>query len=502
MASDSASGTVSVGTQNKSLVYSNLKEAGLKKYSIIGFVLSWVVFAGILTLVPTSEGLTAEGRAAMAVMGWAMIIWLTSALPLSISGLGIPVLLMLTGAMPKIPDAFGGFTQNVTFLILGCFILAAVMQTTGLDRRIALGIVSKVKPKVGSVIKGLLGAHLVTAILVPATNARGAVFLPIVSGLNSLFPKEGDGARARKALTMVGIGFASLMSGVILMHSHMSNVIVAQTINQATGQDIITWGTWAKMNWPLLGILVILYFWVNWILKTKNIEVPGGMGEIKRQKEALGKMSFTEWVVLIAFSLAIILWATEKIHGLSMAVITLGVVMMLFIPGLTNLSWKTVQSNTIWGTWLLLCGSLSLVSAFGKTGVDNWLASHLVGVAPAWGWIGVTLFICVVVQIIRLGIVSNVAAVTLLAPIVAAMAPMLELNTVAFTMAVLNVDSYAFILPISVTACLIAYGTEEFSFLEFVKVGAPLTIMVILYMVFVMLPWYAVCGYPIWVPFN
>jgi len=245
-----------------------------------------------------------------------------------------------------------------------------------------------------------------------------------------------------------------------------------------------------------------MYYWVNWVMKSKNIEVPGGIGEIKRQKDELGKMTFTEWIVLICFGVAILLWATEQFHGLKMALVTLGVVMVLFIPGLTNLSWKKVQSNTIFGTWLLLCGSLSLVTAFEKTGVDKWIASHLVGLAPSWGWIGVSIFICITVQITRLGIVSNVAAVTLLAPIVAAMAPMLGLNTVAFTMMVLNVDSYAFVLPISVTACLIAYGTEEFSFAEFVKVGAPLTLMVILYMVFVMLPWYAVTGYPIWEPMK
>ncbi|MEG6523373.1 SLC13 family permease [Desulfotomaculum sp. 1211_IL3151] len=481
-------------------VTKKLNASGKKNFTLPGFLFSWIVFGAILTMVPTSESLTAGGRAAMAVMGWATVIWLTNGLPLAISGLMIPVLLNLTGASPKIPEAFSGFTNNVAFLILGCFIMAAVMQTTGLDRRIALGIVSKVKPTVGSVLKGIMGAHLVTAVLVPATNARGALFLPIIQGLNGLFEKTGEGARARKVFTMVGIGFAALASGTILLHSHMSNVIVAQTINQAVNEDIITWGTWAWMNWPLLGILVILYYWVNWVMKTKNIEVPGGITEIKNQKESLGKMTTTEWIVLVTFSIAICLWATEQIHGYKMAVVALVAVMVLFIPGFTNLSWKTVQSNTIFGTWLLLCGSLSLVAAFGSTGVDNWLASHLVGIAPAWGWIGVSIFICVVVQILRLGIVSNVAAVTLLAPIVAAMAPMLELNTVAFTMMVLNVDSYAFVLPISVTACLIAYGTEEFTFAEFVKVGAPFTLMVILYMVFVMLPWYAVTGYPIWKP--
>jgi len=481
----------------------NYMEAGLnKRLAVPGFILAWLVFAAILTLVPVSKELTWEGRASLAVMGWATVIWLTDALPIGISGLGIPLLLKLTGALPKIPLAFSGFTTDVSFLILGCFILAAVMQTTGLDRRIALGIVSRVKPKVGSLIQGIMAAHLVTAVLVPATNARGAVFLPIISGLNNLFEKQGDGLRARKALTMVGIGFASLASGIFLMHSHMSNVIVAQTINQAVGQNTITWGKWAWMNWPLLGVLIIIYYWVNWVLKTKNIEVPGGIDEVKRQKESLGKMSLTEWIVLAAFSAAILLWATDQYHKLGTAVVTLGAVMVLFIPGLTNLNWKKVQSNTIWGTWLLLCGSLSLVDAFSKTGVDKWLASNLAGIAPGWGWIGITLFVCVIIQILRLGIVSNVAAVTLMAPVVAAMAPMLKLNTVAFTMAVLNVDSYAFVLPISVTACLIAYGTEEFTFLDFVKVGAPITIAVILYMVFIMLPWYAFTGYPIWSPIN
>lgn len=475
-------------------------EKGKKSLALPGFILSWLVFAAILTMLPTSESLTAGGRAALAVMGWATVIWLSDGLPLAVSGLMIPVLLSLTGASAKLPDAFSGFTNNVTFLILGCFILAAVMQTTGLDKRIALGIVSRVKPTVGSVLKGIIGAHLVTAVLVPATNARGALFLPIIQGLNSLFEKAGEGARARKVLTMVGIGFASLASGTILLHSHMSNVIVAQTINQTLKKDVITWGTWAWMNWPLLGILVIMYYWVNWVMKAKNIEVPGGITEIKRQKAAMGKMNATDWIVLITFVIAIALWATEQIHGYQMALVALTAVMVLFIPGFTNLSWKKVQSNTIFGTWLLLCGSLSLVSAFEKTGVDKWIASHLVGLAPAWGWVGVTIFICVVVQISRLGIVSNVAAVTLLAPIVAAMAPMLGLNTVAFTMIVLNVDSYAFVLPISVTACLIAYGTEEFSFGEFVRVGAPFTLMVILYMVIIMAPWYAFTGFPIWVP--
>lgn len=472
------------------------------RLSIIGFLLSWVALFSVLHFVPVSEGLAPEGRAALAVMAWVAVIWLTEALPIGISGLGICLLLMLTGALPAVPDAFAGFTRPVTFLILGCFVLAALMQVTGLHRRIALGIVSRVKPRVGNVLAGLMGAHFVTAILVPATNARGAVFLPIVKGILDLMGHSEEEKRGRKALAMVGIGMAALAAGIIAMHSHMSNVIIAQTLNEVVGPGTMTWGKWLWMHWPLLGIFPIMWLWVTWALKCRKVEIPGGMEGIKKQKDELGSMTWNEWVVLICASVAVFLWATDSWHELGTHTVILLAVMVMFIPGVVRFNWRKVQQNVIWGTWLLLCGSLSLVTAFAQTGVDEWLASHLVSIAPAWSWVAVTLLICLVVQIIRLGIISNVAAVTLMAPVIVAMAPLLDLNTVAFSLAVLNVDSYAFILPISVTTCLIAYGTEEYTFAEFMKIGAPFTLFVILYMVFVMVPWWAVCGYPIWVPIN
>jgi len=128
------------------------------------------------------------------------------------------------------------------------------------------------------------------------------------------------------------------------------------------------------------------------------------------------------------------------------------------------------------------------------------MAQKMVDLVPAWGWFGMLVFVMVLVQILRLGIISNVGAVTLMAPIVFAMAPMLKLNSVAFTLAVLNVDTYAMIIPMEVTACLVAYASDEFTFVDFMKVGTPMTIMAILYIAIVMVPWWAFCGFPLWQP--
>lgn len=473
--------------------------AGNPALSMIGFIAAWVVFFLILTLVPVTKELTPASRAAIAVMGWVIVIWVTDALPKAVSGLAIPVLLILTGVTQKIPDAFAGFTKNEAFLCLGAFILAGVMQVTGLDRRIALTIVSVVKPRVGSLLKGFFTAHIVTALLVPATVARAGMYLPIVKGVTALFGNDEAGIRARKALAMAAIGFGAVFAAPVFLTGHMPNVIMSSLLNEKAGAGL-TWGRWFWLHWPMLGMFPLMYIWVTRHFKVRDVAVPGGLEKIKKEKERLGRISANDLVILACFAVAVALWATDSLHGLQTGITTLIAVSLLFIPGLAALNWKKVQHNTIWGTWLLLGGALCLVDAFGKTGADAWLAKNMVNLVPAWGWVGTLIFVCVLVQVLRLGIISNVGAVTLMAPIVFSMAPMLGLNSVSFTLAVLNVDTYAMVLPMEVTACLVAYASDEFSFIDFIKVGAPLTLMAILYITFIMVPWWAVNGFPIWVP--
>jgi len=232
----------------------------------------------------------------------------------------------------------------------------------------------------------------------------------------------------------------------------------------------------------------------------KNVDVSGGAAKIKEEYTKLGKISVVELTVLACFIVAIVLWATGGIHKIQTGIVTLIAVTLIFVPGLLPFDWKNVQQKTIWGTWLLLAGALCLVTAFSKSGLDTYLAAKMVEVVPAWGWMGVLLFVMIMVQVLRLGIISNVGAVTLMAPIVFAMAPLLKLNQVAFTLAVLNVDTYAMIIPMEVTACLVAYASDEFTFTDFMKAGTPLTMLAVVYIAFVMVPWWAFCGYPMWQP--
>ena len=99
-------------------------------------------------------------------------------------------------------------------------------------------------------------------------------------------------------------------------------------------------------------------------------------------------------------------------------------------------------------------------------------------------------------HVIRIGMLSNVAAVAMLAPITYAMAKSLSLHPVAFTLLVCDTDTYAYLLPTQITAAVIAYGSETFSTTDYAKAGWACILIAIAYGLLIMAPWYRFWAFP------
>lgn len=156
--------------------------------SFVGFLASWAAFLLILFAMPLPEGLTPAGKATMAVVAWACITWISEAMPVGITGIAIPMLLVLSRAVEKFPQSVGGFTSNAYFICMIAFILAAIIQVAGIDRRIAVSMLHKMRIKTAnSTIWGLFGVNFILSIIVPGANPRGALLLPIITGITKLF---------------------------------------------------------------------------------------------------------------------------------------------------------------------------------------------------------------------------------------------------------------------------------------------------------------------------
>jgi di/tricarboxylate transporter len=170
------------------------------------------------------------------------------------------------------------------------------------------------------------------------------------------------------------------------------------------------------------------------------------------------------------------------------------------MPGLFKFKWKELQDRTIWGTLLLLAGALSLSSAMSGSGLAGWLSDRIHPLAEGHPWWMVLLILMLGTHVIRLGMLSNVAAITMLAPILLAMAPKLSLHPVAFTMLVSDTDTFAYILPTQITAAVIAYSSGTFTSTDYARVGWVSVLIAIAYGILVMAPWYAFLGIPVWDP--
>lgn len=125
----------------------------------------------------------------------------------------------------------------------------------------------------------------------------------------------------------------------------------------------------------MLGLSLIIFLWVRRHFAIGNIEISGGAEAISREKESLGPIKLTEWMILACFGLAVILWITQPFHKIQTGMVTLLAMLVLFIPGVLPIGWKMLQQKTMWGTWLLLGGSLSLSDALAKTGVAKLIAT-------------------------------------------------------------------------------------------------------------------------------
>ncbi len=493
----------------------NIEKSGRNpKRVMLGFIAAWVMFASILWVFPRPEGLSANGMAVLAVVVWASIMWVSEAMPVGITGISVPTLLILTHGIPWVEKkgklvppmniVFSGFTKHVVWLCLFAFLVGAIMQLLKLDRRIALAILDKIKASnVCRVIWGMFFVNIILAFLIPAANARAATLLPVVKGITGLLGDSPEEREAKKAIVIQSLVYGTMICGVFIMTAHLPNLIMVGLFadNGFTGLGYLDW---ALLQFPYLGMFVLTQWWVQYHFKTSGIEIAGGHAKIQAQHKALGKMSIAEWTLIVLFCVIALLFMMGKgspiyeLHKYQLGIIGLVGILMIFTPGLFPFSWKEVENKTIWGTFLLLGGAITMTAAMTKSGLAQWLADAVHGAVVGMPWWGVILTLMLGTHVIRIGMLSNVAAIAMLAPVVFSMAPALGLHPVSFTLLVCDTDTFAYLLPTQITAAVIAYGSDEFSVTDYAKAGWACILIAIAYGILIMAPWYAMLGIPVW----
>lgn len=129
-----------------------------------------------------------------------------------------------------------------------------------------------------------------------------------------------------------------------------------------------------------------------------------------------------------------------------------------------------------WPIIILIGGTISLGFAMEKTGAAAFLAESIIGTVGSMGPVAVLSGVYVV-SVLLTSIVSNNAAAVLMVPIAISTALGLGVDTRPFIMAVAFGASASFATPIGYQTNMLVYGPGGYRYLDFLKVGIPLNML-------------------------
>ncbi|MGQ0571048.1 MAG: SLC13 family permease, partial [Armatimonadota bacterium] len=164
--------------------------------------------------------------------------------------------------------------------------------------------------------------------------------------------------------------------------------------------------------------------------------------------------------------------ATFNLFPLATAVL-LGAVLVFVTRCLTP---EEAYRDVEWKVVIIIGSMLALGSAMDHSGTAQYLASSIIslleGAHPLW-----LLTVFFVLTVLLTQPMSNQAAAIVVLPIAFQVAQQLDLNARTFAIMIAAAASCSYLTPLE-PSCLMVYGPGRYRFLDFVKVGALLTILI------------------------
>lgn len=176
------------------------------------------------------------------------------------------------------------------------------------------------------------------------------------------------------------------------------------------------------------------------------------------------------WIA-ISIIIAVILLAALNVLPIMVAALV-GVIAMVATGCLKP---GEIYGAVRWDVIFLLAGLIPLGTAMEKSGATNWLATQLVIVGANFsGYWKLLLFYLVTAVLTE--VLSNNATILLMLPIAGEVGKILELNPLAFIFTVTFAASNSYMTPIGYQTNTMVYGPGGYKFLDFMRIGLPLTI--------------------------
>ncbi|WP_353095210.1 DASS family sodium-coupled anion symporter [Tissierella praeacuta] len=448
------------------------------RMAYFGVPIALIVLALIWTMNTPSE-LTYTGKMAMGIFAFALILWISNGIPNYITSLIVLVLLPVTGAWTE-SKVLGVFGYEVIWLMIAAFVIASGMEKSGLARRLALFLITKLGKSTNSVLIVLMITNFLVSFVVPSTTARAAMLLPIVMLIIDVFEINNENINDRnfgKLLALQGIQSNNLSTAAIVTATS-SQILAISFIKDLTGTDI-SWMDWFIACAPItIATLVASYLIGKLMFKTDNKSASAEKtAALESEYKSLGKMNQAEIKALIIFAITIVLWAIDSVHiklfgfQLSLVMVAIASAILFFLPHIGILEWK--EANIKWDLLVFSCGAYAGGLALDSSGVASWALNSIFKSLSVENLSFFTLYAIVIfiASFSHFVFTSKTVRTIILIPTIVAIAKVAGVNPVSLALPASFMIADTITLPPHSKVNVLYYSTGNFTVLEQMSYG-------------------------------
>lgn len=418
----------------------------------------------------------------IAILFLAAFLWGTEALPLGATDILVGVMIYLFAILP-INEISKAYMKDAVFFIFGILAVAVGVAKTGLDKRIGLILLSRIKSAKAfafiffpmlAVCAGFLSEHALVALLIP-------VIMGVYKVTCKMHGVEKD--RALAIFLLLGICFAANHGGPGSPAAGGRNAImVGYLMEYGMPITFLEWMKYGMPFVPLMAVVIGAYMYIRFKPKFKVPDVnPSEVvrAEVANMPKFGGKEALMSVILVLLITGWILLGEEAGLGGP-----TLYAVAAMFICRIVT--WDDIQSGVAFDVVGLYAAACAMGVGLKFTGGALWLANTFVSALPDVLTKGDGLIIGIsLLTGTMTNFMSDGATVAALGPIVLPMATLANVHVWKVGLITSFSSSFANFLVVGTPNNAIAFGmgrdpeTGErlLDVMDFVKYGLPVTIL-------------------------
>ena len=426
-----------------------------------GLLFSMVVLVGIL-IFPVFD--KPEVNSALAILLVAASLWISEAIPLSMTALLIPVMaVLLKIATPA--AAFSEFANPVIYLFMGGFVLAGALSAHSLDMLLAHKLMLLAK---GNFYKSAILLMLATSLTAcwVSNTSTAAMMIPLALGMLAITDSKKSTSEAK--FLLLGIAYAANIGGIVTMIASPPNAIGAATLGLSFSEWLVYGIPIFLLSFPIMVVVLTLYFKPDRTILIPTVPLPG-------------KKSKDRTALILIFSITVLLWVFEGFLAPMMGVASgfsslVSIISMLMLFVFRVMTWEQIIASVRWDILLLFGGGLTLGLLVESTGLGSILIGGIMSLSEKMPLI-IFLWLIVIGSIIMTEFMSNTASAALILPLLYTLAVESQINPMILVLPATIAASYGFMMPVGTPPNAMVFSTGFVPQKDMMKAGLGLNII-------------------------